>query len=295
MTPPRVNITGASSGALNPLGINWPANNRETAVVVLVEGLLIYLMSAKAFTTYFFGENFIYLQQYLDHQSHFWRTFFSPITGIFYRPVVFAFELPWHFILPTDPLAFHLRNFGIILFELFLLHRILCRVASSRSARILGCSFFAISKIPLTLIGYINTIDSLVLSTLMLLAVLFFLRFVQGRNHFDYFCGLLFCLLSDFSKDYGLVVNAVAVTVALVYGVDWRNWFRELRWWTWRLIPLGLSTVDGCAEVGGHRRSRAGACRLPALLQHAERHAATQVRISRPGGGRLFRHGPRLA
>ncbi|HEY4248074.1 MAG TPA: hypothetical protein VGM64_14580 [Lacunisphaera sp.] len=226
------------------------AINRESFLVVLIGSIVIYLMSANAFKTYFFGENFIYLQFYINHGRSFWQAFFSPFNGIFYRPLGFAFDLPWQLILPPEPLAFHLRNFGFILLELFLLHRILCRVATTSSARYLGCAFFILSKIHLTLIGYINSIDTHVLSLFLLLSALFFLRYVQGKKQSDYWFGLLFCLLSHFSKDYGLVVNAVVLAIIFVYDLPRQNWVRKARQWFWRILPLGLiTTVYFCVRT----------------------------------------------
>ena len=218
--------------------VNCRSTLRESAIITAVGGAIIFLMARKAFDAFFYGENFSYLQLYYTHNSDFWRGFFSPINGIFFRPIVYAFQLPWHFLLPPSPLAFHIRNFGAILLILFLLHRVLCQITYSRIARISGCAFFVVSKIHLTLIGLIGSTDTLVLSSLMLLTVLFFLRFTRSRSKWDYIWTLVFCTLAIFSKDYGIVVCAVLLPIAAIYGFDRSNTTRDLRWWSWRFLPI---------------------------------------------------------
>jgi hypothetical protein len=238
-----------------PLGVASPANIpplpltaslgipqqwRETAWFVSIGMALLFILIKPAFDTYFFSENFIYLKVYSEHQNHFWRAMWSPILAIFFRPVLFLFGLPWHFILPLDPWLFHLRNFGFIAINLLLLHRILLRLITSTWARAIAFFFYVISKTHFTSVGYINLFDVIVLSFLLLGTVLFFLRFITTRKVIDYAFALLFSLFSIFSKDYGLVVVTVVATLALVYGIRQSHWRTDLRWWAWRLAPLLL-------------------------------------------------------
>jgi hypothetical protein len=210
----------------------------ETVAVGVIGGAVMWLMTRPAFETYFFGENFIYLGMYRAHGNSFWQAFFSPSDSIFFRPVFFAASLPWYFLLPPDPFAYHIRNFVFSAVNLSLLHRVVTRLGVSARARWLACLFFAISKIHLTVVGYINIFDSAVLLMLLLLTVLFFLRYVQVRRSVDYLLGLLFCLLSVFSKDYGLVVVLVVAALVAAYGVNYGSWRKEAIWWSKRLSPL---------------------------------------------------------
>lgn len=186
---------------------------RESRWLVPAGALLILLMTRPAFDAYFFGENFTYLKQYHAHGDHFFRALFSATDVIFFRPLFFAASVPWHFVLPLDPLAFHLRNFAFTVINLWLFHRLLLRLVSSRVAHVVAFFLFAISKVHLTTIGYINLFDSIVMLLLLLATLLFF-----ARN--DLALGYTFAILSMFTKDHGVVV--VAVVMAMI-GIR-RSW-----------------------------------------------------------------------
>jgi len=182
------------------------------------------VMTRPAFDAYFFGENFTYLKQFHDHGDHFFRALFSASDGIFFRPLFFAASLPWHFVLPLDPLAFHLRNFALTVINLWLFHRLLLRFVVSRGAHVIAFLLFAISKVHLTTIGYINLFDSTVMLMLLLATLLAFARK-------DYALGYTFAILSMFTKDHGIAV--VALVMAMI-GVR-RSW------------PLVLSAIGALA------------------------------------------------
>ena len=175
--------------------------------------LLMLLMARPAFDAYFFGENFTYLKQFHDHGDHFLRALFSATDVIFFRPLFFAASLPWHFLLPQNPLAFHLRNFAFTVVNLWLFHRLLLRFVVSRSAHVIAFLLFAISKVHLTTIGYINIFDSIVMLMLLLATLLFF-----ARN--DLALGYACAILSMFTKDHGVVI--VAIVMAMI-GIR-RSW-----------------------------------------------------------------------
>lgn len=215
-----------------------PSSWRETGLLVLVGSLLVFLMTQPAFRSFFFSETFEYLGQYRAHHNQFWRALFSPTNEIFFRPIFFVASLPWYHILPLDPWAYHLRNFFFVVINLVLLHRILMRLVISPYARAAALLFFALSKVHLTTIGYINLFDSTVLLLLLLSAILFFLRYIASRQTLDYCLGLLFCFASIFSKDYGLVIVAVVAALVVVYGVEPGRWRTQGAWWAFRLAPL---------------------------------------------------------
>ncbi|MEO6030045.1 MAG: hypothetical protein ABIR79_24530 [Candidatus Binatia bacterium] len=125
----------------------------ESALAVLAGTIVMLALLWPAFGSYFFAENFFYLGQYRENGGHFWRAVFTPITGIFFRPVFVAASIPWHFVLPTEPFAYHCRNFAFAVLNLFLLHRVLLRLTASRAARGAALLFFAISKIHLTVVS----------------------------------------------------------------------------------------------------------------------------------------------
>ena len=178
----------------------------ETVLLVAIGSLLIFGMAQPAFDAYFLGENFIYVSQYYAHDHNFWRAIFSPVLGIFFRPVLVALSILSDFVVPLDPWPYHFRNFAFCTLNLLLLHRVLLRLVTSYQARAFALGLFALSKIHLTTIGYINTFDEIVLLTLTLLTMLFLIRYVDRQRLLDYGLTLLFFLLTIFSKDYGLAV-----------------------------------------------------------------------------------------
>lgn len=220
--------------------INSPGHWKETLIVVLTCSLLLVLLTWPAFQSYFFAENFQYLGQYRAHDSKFWQAVFSPTDNIFFRPVFFISGLPWFKLLRTNPLDFHLRNFIFSVVNILLLYRVLLRLVKSRRARILAVLLFALSKVHLTTIGYINIFDSIVMLMLLLLTILFFLRFIAQRNLPDYLLGMVFCTLSVFSKDYGLVSVVIVLALVLTYDLGAGAWPQKVVGWAVRLSPLGV-------------------------------------------------------
>src|SRR3954447_18453045 len=215
----------------------------ETLLLVAAGAAIMLALTLPAFRSYFFAEDFMYVGQLRAHGDNFWRAVFSPTDNIFFRPVFCAVNLLSMAVLPLDPFVHHVRNWLFSALDLLLLYRILLRLVGNRLARVLGLAFFAVSKIHLTAIGYINVYDSIISLALLLATVLCFLRFAAGRRARDYVLGLLFCFLSVFTKDYGLVV--VGVVGALVAfqapaPADWRTW---RRWWAPRLAPLPAMIV----------------------------------------------------
>jgi hypothetical protein len=192
----------------------------ETVLSVVLFGGLILLLSWPAFNGFFYGEDFLWMGAYRLQHANFLRTIFTPLYGLFYRPAGAAWELGTQLLLPWDPVMHHARNFLFALADLFLLHRIMLRVTSSRIARGIGLAFFALSKAHLVIIGMFSTIPTLAGLTHFLLCLLFLLRHLQERKWTDYGLALGFFVLSVFSRDYSLVLIAVvlALFVFSVYG-----------------------------------------------------------------------------
>ncbi|HVT45455.1 MAG TPA: hypothetical protein VMT00_13820 [Thermoanaerobaculia bacterium] len=213
----------------------------ETAAAAAGGSLLVFLLTRPAFGVHFFSENFQYLGQYLGHDSSFFRALLAPTGGIFFRPVFFAFSLPWSFILPDEPLLWHLRNFLFTGINIVLLHRLLLRLVSWRPARLRAVALFAASKVHLTTIGYLNLFDSIVMLMLLLAALLFHARYLERGRGADYAAAIGFAILSVFSKDFGLVACLViAAFVALMLHVR-GQW--GVRRWGRLVIPLAIIVV----------------------------------------------------
>lgn len=220
------------------VGGDYQSTWRETSLLVVIGSVLLFMMTLPSFRTFFVAENFEYLGQYQTHGASFWRAIASPTNRIFFRPVFFTASLPWYYVLPLEPWAYHLRNYAFTVINLLLLHRVLVRMVESRRARLLSFFFFALSKIHLTTIGYINIFDATVMLMLLLTTILFFLRYIAGRRERDYALALVFCALSIFSKDYGLVIVFVVIALVACYGVKAGRWRGDSIWWVRRLSPL---------------------------------------------------------
>lgn len=158
-------------------------------------------MTLPAFEAYFLGEDFIYLGQYRAAGDSFWGGVWRATDGIFFRPVFCAVNLIWMAILPLDPWAHHVRNYVGSVLAVLLLHRVLLRLTTSRYARVIGVGLFAVSKIHLTNIGYINCNDSVVSLLLLLAAVLLWLRHLDSKSTGDYVAAVGLSALAIFTKD----------------------------------------------------------------------------------------------
>ena len=215
----------------------------ETLLVTALGGVLMLALTRPAFGTYFIAENFVYLGQYREVGDRFWRAVFSPTLGILFRPVLCAAALPWHFVLPLDPFAYHLRNFAFATVNLLLLHRVLLRVPSSMPGRLIAVVFFAISKIHLTTIGYVNIFDVILMLALALLTSLCLLRYLATRRMRDYLLALACGVLSIFSKDYALAVIAVLLAIVVAHELTAGTWRATMRPWLWRFVPLAATVA----------------------------------------------------
>lgn len=195
-------------------------------------------MTLPAFEAYFLGEDFIYLGQYRAAGDSFWGGVWRATDGIFFRPVFCAVNLIWMAILPLDPWAHHVRNYVGSVLAVLLLHRVLLRLTTSRYARVIGVGLFAVSKIHLTNIGYINCNDSVVSLLLLLAAVLLWLRHLDSKSTGDYVAAVGLSALAIFTKDYGLVVVALVATIVVVQEVPLREWRQRSRPLLVRMVPM---------------------------------------------------------
>ncbi|HEY7066182.1 MAG TPA: hypothetical protein VII06_32215 [Chloroflexota bacterium] len=223
---------------LRSLALYVPLLFSETALVTLASAGLLLALTLPAFGSYFIGEDFTYLGKYRAFGDNFLRAVFSPMDGIFFRPVFTAVDLIWQAVLPFEPLLYHLRNLGFTALNLALLYRVLVYLVPRRRARIMAVVFFAASKVHLTAIGYLSVYDSVMSLMLLLGTVLCFERYVVMRRRQDYVLGLVFCGLAIFTKDYGLVVVVVVVALVAFWALKPAEWAAQWRPWALRLAPL---------------------------------------------------------
>ena len=202
--------------------VSAPRLYKETFGVVVLSGLLIYLLDKSAFDGFFFGEDFNWYAQYLATGGNFLRALFAPF-AIFFRPGTALWGIGSQLLLPWDPLVHHVFNFLLTLVNVVLLHRIMLRVTSSRSARILGIAFFAISKAHLSTIGMIAGLDLVVTLLHFLATLLFLLRYLQGRKRVDLILSLVFFTLGIFSRDYSIAFLSVVFVLFFFFTLETKD------------------------------------------------------------------------
>ena len=210
----------------------------ETLAVVAGFGLVLYFMTRPAFDGFFFGEDFITRSLYLAANGDFLRAIFTPF-GPFFRPTAVAWSIGTQLFLPWDPVIHHWRNLAFELLNLVLLYRIMLRMTGSFLPRVLGMALFVVSKVHLTIIGYINCIDNIGTLFYLLATVLFALRFYQDHRKRDYALAILFFGLGMFARDSSFVFFAVILVMQLFHGLEQskaqRSWTAEAR----QLLPFG--------------------------------------------------------
>jgi hypothetical protein len=220
------------------------ARIKETFVVSSLASLLLLILSWPAFKYFFFGETFTYLRIYNLHGRHLWRAAFSRQDGMFFRPGFFLSDIWWHFVLPADPMVYHIRNYLFCAVNLFLLYRVLMKFVQSRSARIIALGLFAATKIHMTIIGYINVYEASILLMTILLAVLFWFRYIEERRTSDYVLTLLFCTFSAYSKDNGFVVIVLLAAMILAFAIKPGALISQIRYWGIRYAPFVIISAS---------------------------------------------------
>jgi hypothetical protein len=198
----------------------------ESLVFVGAGAGLLLAVTWSAFGGQFFGEDFITRSLYLSAGGDVLKAIFTPF-GPFFRPAAVAWSMGTQLVLPFDPFVHHLRNFLFLLVIALLLHRILLRLTASPLARGLGLALFLVSGVQLTIVGYINCIDNIGALTYGLAALLFIVRYHQGRQWWNYAGALVFFLFSTFSRDINVMfLCALAVLIAFQAREDGVRWLR---------------------------------------------------------------------
>lgn len=217
---------------------------RETLLVTAVASFLLLVLSWPAFSYFFFGENFIHLRMMDEHGRDLWRAAFSRLDGMFFRPGLFFASIAWDYILPANPVVYHIRNFVFCVLNIFLLYRVLLKFVRTRPARLIAISILAVSKLYLTIIGYINLYESSILLMTILLSVLFWFRYIEARRKSDYILTLVFFTLSAYSKDQGFIVIGILAAMSLNLAVRPGNLKRQLLHWFLRFVPFAMVSLS---------------------------------------------------
>ncbi|HJW27957.1 MAG TPA: hypothetical protein VJ508_01775, partial [Saprospiraceae bacterium] len=205
---------------------------------------LLLILSWPAFKYYFFAEAFTYLRIYNQHNRHLVEAAFSRMDGMFFRPGFFLVNIWWHFVLPPDPMLYHVRNAIFCVINLFLLYVVLSKFIRSRPARIIALGIVAVSKIHMTIIGYIVVYEASVLLMTILLVVLFWFRYIEARRKVDYVVTIIVCVFSAYSKDNGFVVIGILAAMVIALAVERRELMSQLQYWAVRFIPFVIISAS---------------------------------------------------
>jgi hypothetical protein len=158
--------------------------------------------------------------------------------GMFFRPGFFFSDIWWHFVLPAEPMVYHVRNFIFCAINFFLFHRVLLKFVQSRRARSIALGLLAVSKIHLTIIGYINVFEASILLMTILLTVLFWFRYIESRRTLDYALTCLFCSFSAYSKDNGFIVIGILAAMIVALAIKPEEWKSQALYWGVRFAPF---------------------------------------------------------
>jgi hypothetical protein len=217
---------------------------KETVAGCGVATVSMLIISLPAFKYFFSAETFTYLRILNLNGGNLWQAAFSRMDGMFFRPGFLLADLGWHFILPANPMVYHIRNVIFCAISFVLLHRVLLKFVRSPQARIAALSLFAVSKIHFTIIGYINVYEASVLLITILSTVLFWFRYIKDRRKSDYLLTLFFCSLSAYSKDNGFVVIGILAAMILALAIEPGNLKPQIRYWGVRYAPMVIISLS---------------------------------------------------
>ena len=203
----------------------------ELLIVSVAGALLVLLLSFPAFDGFFFAEDFMHWGSYEQSGRDFWGAVFSPHDRIFFRPAIKAFGIVSNWLLPADPLVYHLRNWLLTAVVIGLLYSLIRRLTTSRVVALVGLSWFLVSKVHLTTLGFILMADVIFNLAASLAALYFLVRHLQTPSRPNLAFSCFFFALAAFSRDYGVVVLAPIVVTWLAEecrqdGFSWRRFAR---------------------------------------------------------------------
>lgn len=173
------------------------------------------LQTLPVFDGFFIGEDFIYYGFLRTAHGNILRAAVTPLNGIFFRPASVFWNLLFQSFLPHQPWFHHVRTYATTCLLTALVWALLGRVVQSWAARVAGLAFFALSKVHLTDIGYINCNDS-VMSGIHLVCLLYFLLVhLQTGSRWSLWLSWIFFAMQSGSRDYGIVALAPVLLILL--------------------------------------------------------------------------------
>ncbi|MEW5868249.1 MAG: acyltransferase family protein [Chloroflexota bacterium] len=210
---PSQPLGAVARSALNDV---FDSGIKESLAIVIVTGIFLIIYAQQAFTGFFMGEDFAWYSIYLKASGNPLRAMFTSY-GPFFRPAIIGWATLSATLLPWDAALQHFRNFAFTLVNIFLLHQILLLLVRSRAARMLGITLFVLTKIHLTVIGWIGIVDQNYTLLHALGTILFIIRYLQKNKKIDYALALIFFALTISSRDYSFIFALVVITLFLLY------------------------------------------------------------------------------
>ncbi len=135
-----------------------------------------------------------------------------------YIPLTFLSFAVNHSISKTDPFGYIFTNLLLHLFNTVLLFFILARLMRSRLVALVACSFFALNPIHVESVAWITERKDVLYLCFFLLAILFYLQYLERFSLPKYFLAFLFFILACLSKPAAISLAASLIAIDLFAG-----------------------------------------------------------------------------
>jgi fucose 4-O-acetylase-like acetyltransferase len=209
---------------------------KETLTVTMAAAVFFILMNPQAFTAFFMGEDFSWIAIYLASGQNMLKAMLPQ--GPFFRPMVTFWSVVLGMPLPGDPVIFHIRNLSLNLINVLLLYQIMLLTVRWRTARLIGIGVFILSKVHLTIIGWIQSVDQAMTLMQFLVCILFLIRYLQKRRWVDYVIALIFFTLGIFARDYSVIFVLVVLILIFFYPLEDAEGSVRGKEWLRSAVPL---------------------------------------------------------
>lgn len=189
-------------------------------------GLWIFLISLSLLLflnplrSYFSQDDFFHLRIIMDKNIGDIPSFFvNRLEGqTFYRPISReTYNLVMYKLFGLNPLPFHIVNFGLILLNLLFMSKLIRNLTSSPAIVFFSGLIFSISSVHSIEIYYLPSIQTLLSTSLALLAIIFFTNFIQAGNFNYYLASILFYCLALFNHESAIILPGILFLYTLLF------------------------------------------------------------------------------
>lgn len=184
---------------------------------VIVLGLSAFLISLFSlfqisFTSYFSQDDFYHLRTIMDKNMIDIPSFFiKKLEGqTFYRPISReTYNLIMYKAFGLNPVPFHLVNVFLILVNLRLIYLLVKKVTNNSRTAYLTVLIYTLSSVHNIELYYLASVQNLLMTTLTLLVVILYLRFLKEKNLNDYLAAILLFLSALLCHESALIIPGV--------------------------------------------------------------------------------------